>query len=752
MEQQVAPPSPINGIRKHTKIITTLLRFLLKIFYRIQVKGLEHYQKAGLQVLIIANHVSLLDPLLLATFLSKDTVFIIPPQLAQNPWLRPWLSLLQTLSLDPAAPSVSQTLLEHLNRYHKVAIFPEGRVSVTGSIMKIYQGPGWAAYKSGAMVLPVRIEGAEDTPFSYMRGRRRWFPSITITLLPPRRFILPPQLSNRERRKQAEALLLETMAEIRFSRNRYHRTLFDSLLDARHTHSGRFQIAEDLDRQPMTYNRLVQRAFLLGAVIAQDTQPREFVGVLLPTALSTTMLFFALHSHGRVPAMLNFTTGAAGLFAAIETSGIRIVYSSRRFIEAAELQAIAGALAGKIQLIYLEDLRQRIKPLKLLRATVQSYFARTTYHRLASKVTAHDPAVVLFTSGSEGIPKGVVLSHANLLANIEQVASRIDFTREDLIFNALPVFHAFGLTVGTLLPLLSGIRLFLYPSPLHYRIVPEVAYHTNTTILFGTNTFLAGYAQHAHCYDFYSVRYVFAGAEKLQESTRLIWAEKFGIRVFEGYGVTEASPALAVNTPMEHRPGTVGRLLPGIEYHIEPVPGIKYGGRLEVRGPNIMLGYLLSQTPGQLQSPSTPRGRGWYNTGDIVSIDEEGYLTIHGRAKRFAKIAGEMVSLAVIEALASRVWAGVGHVAVILPDPKRGEEPVLLTEQIGAERRPLLIQAKAEGLSELNVPRRILIMEKIPLLASGKIDYANAQQWAEQKLLQAENLGVAITLDFPTEG
>jgi acyl-[acyl-carrier-protein]-phospholipid O-acyltransferase/long-chain-fatty-acid--[acyl-carrier-protein] ligase len=346
--------------------------------------------------------------------------------------------------------------------------------------------------------------------------------------------------------------------------------------------------------------------------------------------------------------------------------------------------------------------------------------------------------VVLFTSGSEGMPKGVVLSHANLLANIQQVASRIDFTREDLVLNALPVFHAFGLTVGTLLPLLSGIQLFLYPSPLHYRVVPEVAYHANATILFGTNTFLAGYAQHAHPYDFYSVRYVFAGAEKLQKPTRLLWAEKFGVRVFEGYGVTETSPVLAVNTPMEHRSGTVGRLVPGIEYHIEPVPGINHGGRLEIRGPNVMLGYLLHQAPGQLQLPSTSRGKGWYDTGDIVSIDEDGYLTIRGRAKRFAKIAGEMLSLATIEALASSVWPGIGHAVVTLPDIKKGEELVLLTEQIDAERRPLLIQARAEGLSELNVPRRIWVVEEIPRLATGKVDYTNIQQWAEQRLLQAE--------------
>ncbi|GEM19071.1 AMP-binding protein [Nitrosococcus oceani] len=718
--------------------MAALLRYLLKKFYRVQINGLEHYQEAGPRVLLAANHVSFLDPLLLAMFLPQDSVFAVPPQLARSRWLRPWLKLLPTFPLDLADPTAPKELLKRLKKHHKVILFPEGRMSMTGSMMKIYPGLGWAACKAGATVLPIRIEGAEDTPFSRMPGRRKWFPSITITLLPPQDFTLPPQLSSRERRKQAEARLFEAMAKIKLSNGHYRQTIFDALLAARQVHGGKFRIAQDLERQPIRYNQLIRRAFLLGAVLTRDTQPGEYVGILLPNTLNTAILFFALHSQGRIPAMLNFTSGVSGLSAALEASGIRTVYTSRRFIEAAELQSIEKALTSKVQLIYLEDLRQHIGPWKFLQATVRAHFARATYHRTVPQTAPDDPAVILFTSGSEGMPKGVVLSHINLLANIQQIASRIDFTREDLVFNALPVFHAFGLTAGTLLPLLGGTRLFLYPSPLHYRAIPEAAYQTDATILFGTNTFLAGYGQHAHPYDFYSIRYVFAGAEKLQEPTRRLWAEKFGVRIFEGYGVTETSPVLAVNTPVDHRSGTVGKLVPGIQYHIEPVAGIHQGGRLEVYGPNVMLGYLLHQAPGQLQPPQTPRGKGWYDTGDIVSIDEEGYLTIRGRAKRFAKIAGEMVSLTTVEMLAATVWPDVCHAAISLPDAKKGEMLILLTEQRGAERRPLLLQAKAEGLSELNVPRRILVVEKIPLLASGKVDYTSAQRQAEQQLPQLE--------------
>jgi acyl-[acyl-carrier-protein]-phospholipid O-acyltransferase/long-chain-fatty-acid--[acyl-carrier-protein] ligase len=333
-----------------------------------------------------------------------------------------------------------------------------------------------------------------------------------------------------------------------------------------------------------------------------------------------------------------------------------------------------------------------------------------------------------------------VLSHTNLLANREQLAARVDFSAQDIILNALPLFHSFGLTAGTLLPLFSGMKTFFYPSPLHYRIVPEIAYDVNATVLFGTNTFLAGYARFAHPYDFYSVRYVFAGAEKLQEETRRVWAEKFGVRIFEGYGATETSPVLSANTPMENSIGSVGRLLPGIDYQLEPVPGVNEGGRLYVHGPNIMLGYLLHDQPGQLVPAQCELGKGWYDTGDIVTIDDEGFIRIQGRAKRFAKIGGEMVSLTAVEELAAKVWPDVTHAVVALPDKSKGEQLVLLTEQSDAERGALLQCAKTEGIGEINVPKRILPIRQVPLLGTGKIDYVGALTAAETAFIEQEEI------------
>jgi acyl-[acyl-carrier-protein]-phospholipid O-acyltransferase/long-chain-fatty-acid--[acyl-carrier-protein] ligase len=456
--------------------------------------------------------------------------------------------------------------------------------------------------------------------------------------------------------------------------------------------------------------------------------------LLLPNMVSTLTVFLALHLRGRVPAMLNFSVGAQGLSHACTTAGVRTVYTSRRFIEQARLQDPVARLGSQVRIVYLEELRGKITLLKQLTALISAWFARPLSRRFAHGVRPEDPAVVLFTSGSEGPPKGVVLSHINVLANCMQVASRLDYNAHDTLLSVLPMFHSFGLTIGALLPLLYGIKAFFYPSPLHYRTIPEMAYRINATLLCGTNTFLSGYARRAHPYDFYRLRYVFAGAEKLQEDTRQIWMEKFGVRLLEGYGMTEAGPVLAVNTPLEYRSGSVGRFLPGLEWYLDPVPGLLEGGRLCVRGPNVMLGYLHPGTTGQLTPASTARGVGWYDTGDLVRVDQDGFVWVLGRARRFAKIGGEMVSLAAVEELVLRTWPRTRHAIVSVPDPQAGEQLVLLTEHSAATRQALMERARLEGASNLSVPKRILTVPAIPLLANGKIDYPAARALAEKML------------------
>jgi acyl-[acyl-carrier-protein]-phospholipid O-acyltransferase/long-chain-fatty-acid--[acyl-carrier-protein] ligase len=719
-------------------LLKGFLRWLLKLLYRVEVSGLEHLEGAGKRVLIVANHTSFLDALLLAAFLPGDLTFAVNTFVARNRLFRPFLALAKIFPMDPTNPLSAKSLIRYLQQDNRAVIFPEGRITVTGSLMKIYDGTGLVADKSQAVVVPVRINGAQYTPFSRLRGRvrLRWFPKITLTVLEPRRVAPPEAIRGRARRKAAGRALSDIMTEMMFATSHYRRTLFQALLDARQVHGGNHAVIEDIQRKPLSYDRLIAASFALGGDIARTTQRGEYVGLLLPSMTSTVVTFLGLHAHGRVPAMLNYTVGANGMVSACQTAQIRTVVTSRRFIEAAKLGEAARLLATQVNLVYLEDLAASLSLAQKATGWLKARFASQAY---GGSLDPESPAVVLFTSGSEGAPKGVVLSHANLLANREQLAARVDFSAQDVILNALPLFHSFGLTAGTLLPLFSGMKTFFYPSPLHYRIVPEMAYDVNATVLFGTNTFLAGYARFAHPYDFYSVRYVFAGAEKLQEETRRVWAEKFGVRIFEGYGATETAPVLSANTPMDHSVGSVGRLMPGIEHRLQPVPGVNEGGRLFVRGPNVMLGYLLHDRPGTLVPAECELGRGWYDTGDIVTINDEGFIRIQGRAKRFAKVGGEMVSLTAVEELAARAWPDHAHAVVALPDKSKGEQLILLTEFADADRSALQQRAKGDRIAEINVPRRILAVRALPLLGTGKIDYRAATDLARAAFAAEEH-------------
>lgn len=712
-------------------MIKVFLRWLLGVLYKVEVKGGEHLEQFGERTVVVANHTSLLDAVLFYAYLPVPATFAINTYIAQSLAGRLSVRFVSLFPLDPTNPLSIRSLIRRVEKGGCVVIFPEGRITVTGSLMKVYQGPGLVAERARATVLPIRIDGAQYTPFSRLSGRVRmsWFPKITLNVQPPRCLYVEDKYRGRARREQAGQLLSDLMAELMFETANKEQTLVERLLDARRIHGGAHIIAEDVTRTPLSYNALLTRSVVLGHQLAQRSDEQEIIGVLLPSTLATVTTFWGLQLHGRVPAMLNYTVGAQGMISACETAVLRRVITSRRFIKQAKLDDAVAALAEKVELIYLEDVSESIGWFDKVRGLVQGRFDSLLLG--LAKRDANQRAVVLFTSGSEGTPKGVVLSHRNLLANIQQLVSRIDFSAQDIALNALPLFHSFGMTAGMVMPITSGVRVFFYPSPLHYRVVPEIAYDINATILFGTNTFLAGYARFADAYDFYSLRYVFAGAEKLQEEVRRTWQDKFGVRIFEGYGATETSPVIAGNTPLANCPGTVGRLMPGMEYRLINVPGLDEGQRLEVRGPNVMLGYLLNDNPGVLVPPATEFGEGWYDTGDIVTIDANGFVRICGRAKRFAKIAGEMVSLTSVEVLASKVWPDGLHAAIAIADERKGEQVVLLTTVEGAERGALSAQAKTDGVAEISVPRQVTYVAKMPVLGTGKIDYVAASKLIE---------------------
>ncbi|GAB0117663.1 acyl-[ACP]--phospholipid O-acyltransferase [Acidisoma sp. 7E03] len=707
-----------------------LLWMLFRILYRVEISGAENLERQGPRSIVAVNHVSWLDAALVLAVLETPPVFVIDRSLTRFWWVRTARRLATAIALDPAQPMATRRLVRTVEEGQSLVIFPEGRISVTGSLMKVYDGAALIAAHTGASILPMRISGLEMTPFSRAAAgqvRRRWFPKVRVTVLPPERLAITPGLRGRARREAGSAAIYGIMSELVWRTTPTDMTIFQAAAMAA-AHHGRGRTAcEDPTSGTLSYRRLFTGAAVLGRVLAPLSAPREAVGVLMPNANASVALVLGLVSSGRIPTMLNFTAGSANLLAACRTAQVRVILTSRAFVLKGGLESLiaeleAGSGETKPRIVYLEDVRKQIGLAAKLRGMAQG--SRPLYR--GPGAGPDDAAAIVFTSGSEGTPKGVVISHRNMLANIAQVAARIDYGREDRMFNVLPLFHSFGLSCGMVLPLVYGVPVFMYPSPLHYKTIPELIYKTNATVLIGTDTFLTGYARNANAYDFRSLRYVVAGGEPVKVKTHQLFLEKFGIRLLEGYGVTETGPVLALNTPMFYRFGTVGRLLPGIEARLDPVPGIVEGGRLVVRGPNVMLGYVRAENPGVVQ----PLPGGWHDTGDIVSIDADGFLTIRGRAKRFAKLGGEMVSLAAVDGLASELWPEALSVATAVPDPRKGERIILLTEQPEATREQFLQFARSQGATELMVPAEIRVISAVPLLGSGKVDFAAAQRLA----------------------
>lgn len=496
------------------------------------------------------------------------------------------------------------------------------------------------------------------------------------------------------------------------------RSVFQALADARREHGAGKIALVDGDDRTFTYDEVILASFALGSALKRGTHAGECVGVMLPTGAAAALTFFALSAYGRVPTMLNFTSGLASLKSALRTAQVKRVITAHRLVEKAGLQDVVAGLGAEI--VYLEDVRKNLS----LRNKLTAAVGKIAPGLFSAKPDPSKPAVILFTSGTEGEPKGVVLSHENILANVAQARAHFDFYASDVLLNPLPIFHCFGLTVGTLLPLMIGVKIVSHPTPLQPKEIVQRIRRHGATILISTDTFINQYARACDSGDLDSLRMAVCGAERLRDETRAFLRKKSGVTLLEGYGVTEAAPVLAANQVEANHPGTVGRMMPGIEARLEPVEGISGAGQLHVRGPNIMMGYLKPEAPGKIVALEG----GWHNTGDIAAIDEEGFIAIRGRLKRFAKIGGEAVSLAVVENIASALWPEHSHAAVAMPDGRKGEQIVLVTNAPEASRAAMVGWAQNHGVTELALPRRLILIESIPLLATGKTDYVSVKK------------------------
>lgn len=702
------------------------IRFCLKtVFTVFKVRCSIEFDERNMprKGVYVANHVSFLDPVLLFAFLPGDPVFALNGHLYRNRLIRFLMRTADVMPFNPIEPGDIKELIAKVDGGRLCVIFAEGRVTESGGLMKIYEAPGLVADKSGAPLIPVWIEGPQYGYFSKTKGKlpHRPLPKVRVIVGRPRSFKLKDELRRQRDHISNEVymILREMSFEVRYNPDI---SLFAQLMKTAKIHAkkGLFRrpkFVEDIQRKPQSYRDIVIKSFVLGKYLKRRTEPEEHVGLFLPNSVAALCSFFGLTAYDRIPVMLNFSVGAQNMVSMCKTAQVRIVVTSLAFVKTAKMEdAVKMMEEAGVKIIYLEKAAKEIGLWDKINA-----YLRYKIKRVPIKKGGNRKAVILFTSGSEGTPKAVVLSHANIISNIKQMSAIETINVTDTVFNALPMFHSFGLVVGTLFPLFEGSKLFLYPSPLHYRVVAEIVYEIGASIMFGTDTFFRGYGRIAHPFDFHNIRFMFGGAEAVKPDTRNIWMERLGIRVLEAYGATECSPVVSANNRIFNRFGSIGKLLPAIEYKIEPVPGIEKGGELVVRGPNIMMGYILPDNPGVL----VPLEGGWYHTGDVVEIDEIGFVYIRDRIKRFAKIGGEMVSLNAVHEMVCKAYETDGEFqygVVAIPHESKGEQIVLATNNRNVSQDGLHAYIRANATSELFLPRIILYMEKLPVFATGKAD------------------------------
>ncbi len=702
-----------------------LFRLLLRLLFRYRVYNDAVLSARG-PVLLLPNHVSWLDWLFLWSVLDDDWRFVTSSITAQMSWLHKAIMVNKyTFPIDTSSPYAVKRMAEFLQAGGRLVLFPEGRLSRTGALMKLFDGTGFLFFKTKAKIITCYLRGAKRLLNSPNHEKKLLFPKVTAHFS---EVLNAPELhdvSTTRARKILTSWLRDRILEQQFSTEMEFgpKDVLAAVSETARLMPSKVAL-EDIRGQGLSYRKILIGARLLSLELDKLIPRGESrVGVLLPNVSTTPVLLLAIWKLARVPALLNFSTGTPTMVTCSQLADLKVIVTSRAFIERAKLPVEPFKEAG-IQLLYLEDIRARISgPQKFV-----TLLAQTIRPGLRSKSLFGDKAaVILFTSGSEGVPKGVELTHRNILSNIRQMLSVTDLQDTDRVFNCLPIFHSFGLTVGTLLSLVRGMYVFVYPSPLHYRVVPNAFNDRCCSVFLSTNTFLNGYARKAHPYDFRSLRYLFAAAEKLQESTALTWSQRFGVRVLEGYGATECAPCVAVNTPLEPLYGSVGKIMPGMEYRIEKVEGVDEGGRLFVRGPNVMAGYLNADANAHFKALN-----GWYDTGDIVSVDDDGYFHVRGRLKRFAKVSGEMVSLTAVEDALAGAFPHYGlrcQVAVVARhDEDKGEALIAVTNEPKLTLEEVRMAVKAKGLTNLCVPREIKVVREIPKLGTGKVNHRELQK------------------------
>lgn len=673
----------------------------------------------------ISNHVSYVDPIILFAFLPGNPIFALHGQLYRNIWVRFFMRKADVMEYGNLDVPDLKNLIAKVDAGRLCVIFPEGRMTTNGNIMKIYESAGLIADKTNSPIIPIWINGLQYCRFFSKTGGRlpHWyFPKVKIVVEKPRPLKLKDNLRHVRNHISNEIYMImrQMMFEAMYNPKM---TVFTQLIKAAKIHAKkcfgliRPKVLEDIGRKPKSFKDIMLGSYVLGRYFNKTSVYQESIGVMLPNSVAAVCTFFGLNAYGQVPVMLNFSAGAQNIVSGINTTLVKKVITSKLFVKKAGLEEVVKAIEENgTEVIYLEEVAKKISlPAKLL-ALLQYKIRYVPY-----KATPDDRAVILFTSGSEGAPKAVVLSNRNVISNVWQIASFETLNRTDVVLNSMPLFHSFGLVLGTLYALYQGAKVFLYPSPLHFRVISDLLYELNATVMIGTDTFFRSYAKIAHPLDFGSLRLCYAGAEGVKLDTRNLLNERLGARLMEAYGTTECSPAVAGNNMVFNKFGTIGKLCPGMECRLEKVDGIDEGGELVVKGPNVMAGYIMADNPGVLVEPHN----GWYHTGDVVEIDDIGFIKIKDRIKRFAKIGGEMVSLKAVENMICKAFEGKDEFCcgvVAIPHENKGEQIVVVTNEPTLTSDMLHDFIRKNGYPELYMPRVILYKDKIPTSGTGKVD------------------------------